>query len=292
MPTELECGYCRHHILIDGVQVGGSVPCPQCGWMHILEPALPTSGGSTPALTPSHAPEVPLDPRYRKLYLAAPWPRVIRGLILARLATVITIMFTVGWLLSVGILIIATQSELLTLWRRLVQAFSIVHLLPLLLHLIGQGMAANTPQKYGGIVAAGSCQWAGVGTVAFVVLLVVGYPVLGVVTLTAMLVFAFGIWITFLATLGRRLDDSQLLTHASRYRSWYVVWMVISFIVTCAAIISLSGDRFLYWPYQFVGGIISLVLGCLYWRLLRTAILAIQRSAPISRRDESANGAA
>jgi hypothetical protein len=151
--------------------------------------------------------------------------------------------------------------------------------LPAFLHAIFQGMCALAPRTHGGRLVVGGLCMQGCSLVVLGGLSSNPARVSFVVAGAVALVVAFGLWLAFLARLGRRLGDPELQLAARSYSSWFWGGCVVSVGLVYFSVLAVADVALLA---RAATGVIGLVLIRGYSRLLRTAIRAIGLRAPVT----------
>jgi hypothetical protein len=318
MKYRVVCPHCSATIEVLEDKLGQFTKCDQCQKpmrlptpppAAIVEPPTPTvpSAFDFSAATPKDdtALEPPSDEpgsaHERAALLSPPWPNVYSALRLARLTT---FAFFVVYLCSVILQILppgvveANLDEVMV--GRLLSGILEAGLL--LVHLVAQYQCASTPEEYGGRVARVSVQRGLVAVVTAVasistaiVLFLTPVVVFRSGWIIALLVFfrlatpvlvlySFLRWLVFLELLGRKLGYQSLVIYSEAFGRWFwtAFWcqMVVLFLEANTMLIHFSPC------FALVSGGVGLFVLWNYTSLLRTAITAVAKRAPIEEEGE------
>jgi hypothetical protein len=321
MRYELECGHCGYRCVFGEHELPRSVKCEVCGALLTVavpvpiasdEPPLPPAPAPAPLPPPESPPEpVPAkpepappspdppfapfapfapgpfdldgaDPEERARRLAPPWPTVREGLNGARsVADLATVLYALSLsLLLVGAAVTSGERNALDGW---VWCLAPAVVFPAFLHATCQGTCALTPRTHGGRLIVGSLCMQGCSIVALEGLSSNPARVFFVIAGCVALVVACGLWLAFLARIGQRLGDHALQLATWSYSSWFWAGCVVSVVLICFSVLVRTDVAVLAWAARAGAAVIGLLLIRGYSALLRTALLAIDRRAPVTR---------
>lgn len=291
MQYEVECGHCGFQFVLDVSEVPRTVKCAVCGGTLTL--AVPVPIGPLPAPPPPAlklwkplppapavvppAPEpAPVRPRrlehpWETLRQALHWARATTDFASALVALLAAVTFLIGprvppplgsqvptgigWaLLLLGVVHTVCQALCTRVPRNCGRPLANASLL--ILPSVGVGVLSWSPDRVGVI----SALMTGVGfTISFV------------------------FWLAFLAQLGRSLGDAALTEAARSYRVWVPFGLVLLLaFLTLALAAAVAPSSLLVWFVRAAGGVLAFVFFRQYAAVLRLAVSALERRAPVA----------
>ncbi len=246
------------------------------------EPA-PVPAPGFPALSPAPPDLSDLNPALRARYLRPPWPAVRNGLGWARLSAYVALPIY-GCFLVVGLVVApvvpAGGQELVA---RVLVGLTLIQVVPMLIHTIGQIECSSAPASYGGALAAKGAFLMGSAAPVMVGSLVPDLLPAVAVCGGVLLLLSFALWLRFLGRLGQRLGDRALVVDTWSFGSWLWIGSAAGLFLLGGAVMvtAVSGIRGLGWLCRAGTGAIGLLLLAGYPGLLRTASVAVARRGPV-----------
>lgn len=226
-----------------------------------------------------------LAPESRARHLREPWGAVRNGLDHARTATYIAV--PICALLLCAVFIIAPLVQHSRGDRELVKygswVLAALQVFPLIIHTVAQIICTRAPVSYGGQLAASSAWLLGLSAIFLAALLMSDLPLYAALLGGGLMLASFSAWLRFLARLGQRLDDREMMAASWSYNSWFWIGFALSvFLLLCStAFVSDPDAAPIRWMLQVAPGVMALLLLVSYGSLLRTASLAIARRGPV-----------
>lgn len=283
MRYELECGHCGYQFVLDAVVLPRTMKCDVCGGVLAIAVPVPVAPPVLPKPAPPVSvpvpPAVDVPPRPRAKPLAEPWPSVRAAFGWGKVA----VGFAAALLVAVVVAnLVGPRPSSDDPWAA-ARLPACAVLLPVLLHTACQIQCAGVPPAYGRGLANAS---------VLVLPLAVGGCVLGwgsdesravfAAVGAAGALFSLGLWLAFLARLGERLGDGTLTTAARAYSAWLAFGLVQAVTLLVAAYLAEgAGGAPLGRLGRAGAGVILLFLLWKYSAVLRAAVRAIDRRAPV-----------
>ena len=297
MQYELECGHCGYQFVLDVTALPRTTKCTVCGGVLTLAVPVPIASPARkapappppapakpppPPPLPAPAGADPSDDRARRL--VEPWRSVHYGLWLARVATIVAVPVCVP-LLCVGSFLTpfvppAQRGPVENvLWVLLAAHFG-----PAALHLAGQLRCLDSALKLPNArLVVASCVLSIASCLSPIGLTMTNSPAVAVSAFVVMNLAAFGAWTVFLARLGTRLGDDDLTFAVRAFVLWFAFGTVQAVTLLAGAYLAAGAER----PvtagcFRFAASAIGFFLLYKYSAVLRTAMRAVARRAPVA----------